>query len=180
MTRGAAAGRSHSARRLFEPLQQADFLRLEHAPSLKGLLQPFKGKGELEDWAGQCETLRDGLLRLAKRVLAQASAYPFNLLPVVLAQQTTGAGTAFLRWRSADRTRMGVALWEQLLRHPETPTTLADELFALELTRLVLNLQVSLAHTLARQAHECATKMANAEAIYRACRAIRDNATRKE
>ena len=29
----------------FLPLEQADFQRLEHGSYLKGLLQPFKGKG---------------------------------------------------------------------------------------------------------------------------------------
>lgn len=166
MKTDAPTGHLPRTPRLFDPPEQEDFLRLEHAASLKGLLKPFKGKGELEEWASQCERMRDGLLRLTTRILAQASAYPFNLLPVVLAQQKTDAGTAFLRWRSADRARMGVTLWEQLICHPETPATLADELFALELARLALNMQVSLTHTLARQARECARGMAHAAAIY--------------
>ena len=43
----------------FVPLEQTDFRRLEHAAYLKGLLQPFKGKGSLETWASQCAALRD-------------------------------------------------------------------------------------------------------------------------
>ena len=63
----------------FLPLEQADFQRLEHAGYLKGLLQPFKGKGSLEAWANQCTALRDGLIGLAhRRVLQQARAYPFS------------------------------------------------------------------------------------------------------
>lgn len=85
--------------RFFDPLEQTDFVRLEHAASLKGLLRPFKGKGELATWASQCESLRSGLIVRAQQLLSQASAYPFNQLPVELALQTTGAGTAFLRWR---------------------------------------------------------------------------------
>ena len=77
----------------FLPLEQADFQRLEHAGYLKGLLQPFKGKGSLEAWAIQCTALRDDLIGLAqRRVLQQARVYPFSLLDVQLAQQTTGAG----------------------------------------------------------------------------------------
>ena len=41
----------HSTR--FVALEQADFQRLEQAGYLKGLLQPFKGKGSLETWASQ-------------------------------------------------------------------------------------------------------------------------------
>src|SRR6185437_1287101 len=98
------------------PLEQTAFQRLEHAAYLKGLLKPFKGKGDLETWASQCEALRDALIALAERsLLPQARRAPFNQLPVYLAQQTTGAGTTFLRWRNLDRSAMGVALWDALL-----------------------------------------------------------------
>lgn len=151
----------------FHPLQQADFQRLEHAGYLKGLLQPFKGKGSLEAWASQCTALRDDLIGLAqRRVLQQARAYPFSLLDVQLAQQTTGAGTSFLRWRNLDRSAMGVALWETLLERPATPDSLIDDLYAIELQRIALNMQISLLHTLVRQAQECASKAAQAEAAY--------------
>lgn len=151
----------------FEALEQADFQRLEHAAYLKGLLRPFKGNGELATWASQCEALRDDLIGLAQcKVLAQARSHPFNLLPVQLAQQTTGAGTTFLRWRNLDRSSMGVALWEGLIASPATPIGLVDDLLALEQQRIVLNMQISLTHSIARQALECASKAAQAEAAY--------------
>src|SRR3546814_17188602 len=85
--------------------------------------------------------------------------------------QATGAGTTFLRWRNLDRSSMGVALWEALLANPATPASLIDELYAMELQRIVLNMQISLTHSIARQALECASKAAQAEAIGRAsCR----------
>ena len=156
---------SHATR--FVALEQADFQRLEHAGYLKGLLQPFKGKGSLENWVSQCTALRDGVIGLAqRRVLPQARAYPFSLLGVQLAQQTTGAGTTFLRWRNLERSSMGVALWEALLANPATPASMIDELYAMELQRIVLNMQISLLHTLGRQAQECASKAAEAEDAY--------------
>lgn len=151
----------------FIPLGQADFQRLEHAGYLKGLLQPFKGKGSLESWASQCMALRDGLIALAQRqVLPQARAYPFSLLEVQLAQQTTGAGTTFLRWRNLDHSAMGVALWESLLDRLATPASLIDDLYAIELQRIALNMQISLTHSIARHALECASRMDRAEATY--------------
>jgi hypothetical protein len=151
----------------FTPLEQADFQRLEHAAYLKGLLKPFKGKGSLETWASQCLSLRDDVMALAQqRVLPAARAFPFNRLDVQLAQQTTGAGTTFLRWRNLDRSSMGVALWESLLTRTTTQASLIDDLYAIELQRNVLNMQISLTHTLARQAQDCANKMAQAEAVY--------------
>lgn len=159
---------SAAARRYYS-LEQGDFQRLEHAAYLKGLLRPFpyKGKGTLTEWASQCHALRDDLIELAqRRVLAQANAYPFRLLPVELAQQTTGAGTVFLRWRRPDRSAMGVALWQALITSSATPDTLIDDLFAMEVERIVLNMQISLLHTLGRQAQACASKVAEAESTY--------------
>lgn len=153
----------------FIPLEQTDYQNLEQAAYLKGLLKPFKGKGALATWASQCDLLRDSLILLAqRRVLAQVSRYPFNQLSIQLAQQKTAAGTTFLRWRNLDRSRMGGALWEELLNSSSasTPRWLMDDLYALEIQRIELNMQISLLHTLARQARECASKMQQAEAIY--------------
>ena len=151
----------------FVPLEQAAFLRLEHAAYLKGLLKPFKGKGDLDIWASQCEALRDALIALAERsLLPQARRAPFNQLPVYLAQQTTGAGTTFLRWRNLDRSAMGVALWDALLDDPRTPASLIDDLYAMELQRIALNMQISLLHTLARQAHAGVAAMGHADNRY--------------
>ncbi len=148
----------------FAPLEQADFQRLEHAAYLKGLLKPFKGKGSLEAWASECAALRDDLIVLAqRRILAQARSHPFNLLDVQLAQQVTGAGTTFLRWRNLDRSKMGVALWEHLVANPATPVSLIGDLHAIEEQRVVLNMQISLLHMIARQALACASKLGAAE-----------------
>ncbi len=153
--------------RYFRPLQQTAFMRLEHAGSQKGLLKPFKGKGDLEAWATQCFAMRDELIGLAQRqVLPQALGHPFHLLPIELAQQTTGAGTTFLRWRKHDRSAMGVALWQEVMASTATPVNLLEDLLALEQQRIALNMQISLLHTLGRQAQDCAGKMAQAEDAY--------------
>ncbi|HCI1801364.1 TPA: DUF3158 family protein [Pseudomonas aeruginosa] len=157
--------------RRFSPLEQADFQRLEHGAYLKGLLQPFKGNSALATWASQCCALRDDLILLAqRRVLTCARTYPFNLLPVQLAQQTTGAGTVFLRWRNLDRSRMGAALWQSLISSPATPAFLLEDLHELERQRVLLNMQISLVHTIARQASECASKLQQASSDYHARR----------
>lgn len=151
----------------FRPLQQAAFSALEHAAFLKGLLKPFKGKGELSQWAGICQQLMEDLIQLAHNdVLLQAQRYPFSLLPIRMTRQSTGAGTVFLRWSRTDRSKMGVELWDELLDDPRTPANLISDLYQLELQRITLNMQISLTHSLCRQAAECAEKMAQAEAIY--------------
>lgn len=159
--------REPNQRRHFQPLEQADFIQLEHSGYQKGLLKPFKSKGALEAWANQCHALRDQLIELAQqRVLAQARGYPFRLLSVELALQTTGAGTSFLRWRKQDRSAMGVALWQEAMASTATPVNLLEDLHALEQQRITLNMQISLLHTLGRQAQDCASKMAQAEGVY--------------
>lgn len=159
--------RSQLPQSRFHGLQQADFIQLEHAAYLKGLLRPFKGKGALEAWANECFALRDELIALAqRRVLPQVRRHPFHLLPVELAQQRTGAGTTFLRWRRPDRSAMGVALWQEMVGSTATPFNLLDDLHAIEQQRAVLNMQISLLHTLGRQAQECASKLDQAEDAY--------------
>ncbi|MFC2973881.1 DUF3158 family protein [Azotobacter bryophylli] len=152
----------------FQPLQQTDFSSLQHAPFLKGLLKPFKGKGELDLLAEQCRVLEDSLKALAQdRVLAQATRYPFTLLPVRLTKQATSAGPVFLRWQQTGTRAMGVQLWRDLVAAARTPTSLLQDLHALELQRIALNMQISLVHTIGRQAAECAEKMAQADTAYR-------------
>ena len=148
----------------FRGLEQTDFQKLEHAASLKGLLMPFKGKGALEECSRRCASLRADLIGLAQHViLSQARTYPFALLPVQLGLQTTSAGTAFLRWRTADRSSMGVALWVNLIHSPKTPPHLLADLYAMERQRIVLNMQISLLHSIAKLTHDCASKMALAQ-----------------
>ena len=160
----ASAAPKHGA---FLPLQQTAFSSLEHAAFLKGLLKPFKGKGELSQWAGICQQLMGSLIQLALTdVLPQAQRYPFSLLPIRMTRQSTGTGTVFLRWSRTDRSKMGVSLWDELLDDPRTPKNLITDLYQLELQRITLNMQISLTHSLCRQATECAEKMAQAEAIY--------------
>lgn len=155
------------ARAPFRGLEQADFQRLEQAAYLKGLLRPFKGKG-LEAWASQCASLRDQLIGLAtQRILPPARAYPFSLLGAQLSLQTTGSGTSFLRWRNPERSRMGVALWQELMSAPSTPERLLAELYAMEQQRIVLNMQISLLHSIGRQAQVAAGMLVRAEAVYR-------------
>ena len=150
----------------FHLLEQADFQRLKHGASLKGLLRPFKGKGDLELLSAESESLRDGLITLAPRILAQAISPPFSLLPAGLSLQSTSADTMFLRWRATDRSAMGVGVWVKLIEDPNTPAALLHDLYLMELQRIVLNMQISLTHTIARQAAACAVKAREAETVY--------------
>ncbi|KES20021.1 MULTISPECIES: DUF3158 family protein [Pseudomonas] len=151
---------------LFRPLQQTAYQGLQQSASLKGLLRPFKGKGEMTQLAEQCQALEVGLKELAQEVLAQVRRHPFSLLPVRLIEQNTQAGTTFLRWQHIQSRKMGVGIWAEMLRQPKTPSHLLQDLLALEQQRIILNMQMSLIHSIAKQAAECAEKMGQAEAEY--------------
>src|SRR3546814_8760787 len=79
-----------------------------------------------------------------RRGQPQTSGYPVHLLDVELAQQNTGAGTTFLRWRKHDRSAMGVALWQALMASAATPVTMLDDLHAFERQRIVINMQITM------------------------------------
>ncbi len=114
--------------------------------SLKGLLQPFKGKGSLETWASQCMALRDDLIGLAQRqVLQQARAYPFTS-----ARRATGPADRLAQGRpSCAGATTTVRPWawpcgSSCSTSPATPASLIDDLYAMELQRIALNMQISL------------------------------------
>ncbi|MFJ5299242.1 DUF3158 family protein [Pseudomonas sp. NPDC088368] len=160
----APAGQQHSA---FEPLQHEAFISLQHAPSLKGLLKPFKGKGGMLQLAEQCRSLETALNALAQEnIHAQANRYPFTLLPVRMTLQRAASGTVFLRWQDTGTRMMGVGVWTNIFQASKTPDFLLHDLHQMELQRIALNMQISLVHTIGRQATECAEKMAQADAVY--------------
>lgn len=150
----------------FQPLQQEAFQRLQQAASLKGLLKPFKGKGELAQFADLCRAQELELKALAQEVLNQARRYPFTLVAVRLTEQNTQAGTQFLRWQQVTDRRMGVGVWAEMIASPRTPASLLQDLYAIELQRITLNMQMSLVHSIGKQAAECVEKMGQAEAVY--------------
>ena len=152
----------------FRPLQQEAFQRLQQAASLKGLLKPFNGKGELTQFADLCRAQESDLKALAQEVLSQARRYPFTLVPVRLTEQNTQAGTQFLRWQQVTDRRMGVGVWAEMMGSPRTPESMLQDLYVMELQRITLNMQMSLLHSITKQAAECAEKMGQAEAVYTA------------
>ena len=97
----------------FDALTPDAYRQLEHAASLKGLLKPFKGKGELEHLAQVAREIEAQLCRLMEAVVQQAGQPPYSLLDIRLVLQNTSAGSTFLRWRTRDFARMGVAVWER-------------------------------------------------------------------
>jgi hypothetical protein len=63
---------------------------------------------------------------------------------------------------------MGVGVWSEMISSSKTPESMLQDLYAMELQRITLNMQMSLLHSIAKQAAECAEKMGQAEAVYAA------------
>jgi hypothetical protein len=151
----------------FTALTADTYRQLEHAASLKGLLKPFKGKGELQYLAQMAMEIEAQLRQLMAGLSQQATQSPYSLLDIRLVLQNTSAGSSFLRWRTRDFLRMGVAVWAQQMRSDALPQSLREELLRFERERIALNLQMSVVHSLYRQAKACAIKMASAEQALR-------------
>jgi hypothetical protein len=151
----------------FEALTPDAYRQLEHAASLKGLLKPFKGKGELEHLAQVAREIEAQLRHLMVAVVQQAGQPPYSLLDIRLVLQNTSAGSTFLRWRTRDFARMGVAVWERQVGNQTLSQVVREGLHRFECDRIALNLQMSVVHSLYRQASTCAIKMASAERLLR-------------
>jgi len=151
----------------FDALTPDAYRQLEHAASLKGLLKPFKGKGELEHLAQVARDIEAQLRHLMEAVVQQVGQPPYSLLDIRLVLQNTRAGSTFLRWRTRDFVRMGVEVWERQVCNKAIPQAIREGLHHFESDRIALNLQMSVVHSLYRQATTCAIKMASAEELLR-------------
>ncbi|VVO00164.1 hypothetical protein PS708_02587 [Pseudomonas fluorescens] len=151
----------------FESLTPDAYRQLEHAASLKGLLKPFKGKGELEHLAQVAREIEAQLCHLMEAVVQQAGQAPYSLLDIRLVLQNTRAGSTFLRWRTRDFACMGVVVWERQVSNKVLPLAVHEGLHRFECDRIALNLQMSVVHSLYRQARTCAIKMDSAERLLR-------------
>ncbi|MBK4999977.1 DUF3158 family protein [Pseudomonas sp. S31] len=139
------------------------YRQLEQGASLKGLLKPFKGKGELQQFAESILRLRTQVAGLMAGMLAIVAQPPFTLLDLRLVVQHSAAGTDFLRWRSRDFSRMGAEVWKQAMEQPHLAPAVREALHQLEVNRVVLNLQMSSLHSLHRQASASAHQLLDAE-----------------
>lgn len=153
--------------KILEALTSDAYRQFEHAASLKGLLKPFKGKGELEHLAQVARNIEAQLCHLMATVVQRAGRSPYSLMDIRLVLQNTSAGSTFLRWRSRDFSRMGVGVWERQLCNKSLPQVVREGLHQFECERIALNLQMSVVHSLYRQAATCAVKMASAEELLR-------------
>ena len=142
------------------------YRQFEQGASLKGLLKPFKGKGELQQLADTALRLETQVAELMSVLLAIVAQPPFSLLDLRLVVQRSAAGTNFLRWRSRDFNHMGALVWQRAMAQPQLAQSVREALLQLEVNRITLNLQMSSLHSLHRHATASAIKLQAAETLF--------------
>lgn len=85
----------------FRPLQQDAFQALQQSASLKGLLKPFKGKGELTQFADLCSALEAGLQALPKAYWNKPADIPSRCYRYALLNRTRPPGRDFFAGRKS-------------------------------------------------------------------------------
>ena len=144
----------------YDYVEQAPYYKVKHAPSLKGLLKPFKGKGDYVVLEQQMIEAREGIAAMIDEIVEMWAKPPFSLLAIQAGTQASPSGARHLRWRSRGRAqRMGFGVWAKAMQDKQTPQDLLEELYWFEALRLQTNMQISCLTFIAKQARECQEKM---------------------
>ncbi|MCT6866480.1 MAG: DUF3158 family protein [Gilliamella apicola] len=82
------------------PLSELDYKFLEQNLSLKGLLKPFKGKGELEQPLQEIENTISQLEQISERLIEDnKERLPIKYLPFYLKKRRLKNGSIYLSWK---------------------------------------------------------------------------------
>lgn len=150
----------------YDYVEQAPYRDVKHAPSLKGLLKPFKGKGDYEVLEQQMIEAREGIAGMINEIVEMWAKPPFSLIALQASTQASPAGGHHMRWRSRGRMqRMGFGVWAEAMQDKQTPADLLDELYWFEVLRLQTNMQISCLTFIAKQARECQEKIDEAAEV---------------
>jgi len=144
----------------YQSLADEDYKMLAYVSSLKGLLKPFKSKGELE------LSVREMMEPLMQRLIQSARRYPVRQLPLIFTIGPAPSGANFLRWRNQQNNKSGTPAFSNLIGDPKIPQRARDALLEIERDRIVFNMQMSVLTFIIRQARECQEKMEQAEKLY--------------
>ncbi len=151
----------------YQSLADEDYKMLAYVSSLKGLLKPFKSKGELELLESNARSVREMMEPLMQRLIQSARRYPVRQLPLIFTIGPAPSGANFLRWRNQQNNKSGTPAFCNLIGDPKIPQRARDALLEIERDRIVFNMQMSVLTFIIRQARECQDKMEQAEKLYR-------------
>lgn len=145
------------------------YRRMAHDSSLKGLLKPFKGKGDYRELEQSAREALTTLNQMMDRLVNVSDHQQMAHRNIVLRVHKAKSGVGYLRWRTmrhaADQS-MGFQLWKKVVQDPLTGPQTRTNLLILEKQRMALNMQASVMQYIARQAAECAKKAEMADQAF--------------
>ena len=150
----------------YQPLADDDYKMQVYVSSLKGLLKPFKSKGELELLESNARAAREMMEPLMRRLIQSARRYPVRQLPLIFTIGPAPSGANFLRWRNQQNNKTGTPAFCHLIGDPKVPQRARDTLLEIEKDRIVFNMQMSVLTFIIRQARECQEKVEQAERLH--------------
>lgn len=139
-----------------DTLSTSDYLFARQHLSLKGLLKPFKGKGEYETILQEIESDLSRLEKIAERLINDTKdKLPIKYLPFYLKKRRLSNGSLYLSWKYKKMTisngevkRVEIEGKKLILEAlSESNLSNADKRFIkeLEIDRLTLNFQMRIA-----------------------------------
>lgn len=156
--------------------EQIVFSSTEYIASLKGLL---KGKGGYEDselLISHAKELKNNIIKLMEEFLTIVNMPPYTYFGTWMRIQHSGKDkNAFLRWRNADFTLMGVQVWKDaMLKVPVEDGQLLRNFKELELVRVKLNKHMSYLSMLIKQNEEYLENIKNIEEVFEKALKVRN------
>jgi len=149
----------------YAALAHEDYNPIAYKASLKGLLKPFKGKGDLMQLENNMKDAREALRVIQQRLIQSATYYPVGLLPIMLTLCPAPSGAWFLRWRNQQNNKSGLPALSGLIQNKSLPISARDILLEIEKDRIVFNMQISALTFISRQARDCQEKFQLAEQL---------------
>lgn len=135
-------------------LTPSDYYFVKQYPSLKGLLKPFKGKGEYEALLVDIEHCVTRLEMMGERLINDSKdKLPIKYLPFNLSSRKLKNGSVYLTWRQTKvhiiegkRKQVNIEGKQLILNaiKPESQLSQAEKTFLVEMEndRLTLNMQM--------------------------------------
>lgn len=127
---------------------------------VRNLFSPMDSPDEYERLLQQVIEMRQGFVALQPEMMKEISDSLIRNLPVLLVRDYSGSlGPSFLRLRNVKTRKSGFTALQEVMQDEATPKEIKNALCQVEKERILLNMQVSILHTIIKQLRECKTKI---------------------
>lgn len=151
----------------YKPIGHEDYTGVGYAPSIKGLLKPFKGKRELEILLENLLQAREDLKPIHKKLVRSAqSSFPVKYFPILFRESKSQSGASFLRWRNHQNNKDGMPVLINIFENKDTSDKAKEIFREMEIDRISFNMQMSILSTMIRQVRDCIKKIDDIDDLY--------------